>query len=58
MGLDLRCAALTGPQGRQGAVLVQPGQSGSTQVLHAGSGHHSIVGLEQRLDDDAELITG
>lgn len=46
---------LTRSEGRQRAVLVQPGQSGSTQVLYTGSGHHPIIGLKQRFDDDTEL---
>lgn len=49
------CAGLTGSKSRQGTVLVQPGESRSTQVFHAGSGNHPIVGLEQRLNDDTEL---
>ena len=46
---------LTWSQGGQGAVLVQPGQGGATQLLHGGSGHHCVVGLKQGLHDDTEL---
>lgn len=49
---------LTGSESRQGAVLIQPRHSGSTQVCCTGRGHHAIIGLEQRLDDDAELALG
>lgn len=36
-------------------MLVQPGQHGPVQLLQAAGGHHPLEGLEQRLDDDAEL---
>ena len=49
---------LTGPEGRQGAVLVQPGEGGAAQLLQTGCGHHAVVRLEQRLNDDAELQWG
>ena len=48
-------SGLTGSEGRKSTVLIQPGQSGATELLDAGCGHHAIVGLKERLNDDAEL---
>lgn len=36
-------------------MLVQPGQCRAVQLLQAAGGHHTLEGLKQRLDDDAEL---
>lgn len=36
-------------------MLVQPGESGPTQLLHTSCGYHPIVGLKQWLNDDTEL---
>lgn len=46
---------LTRPEDGQGAVLVQPGQCRPVQLLQAAGGHHTLEGLKEWLDDDAEL---
>lgn len=43
------------PEDGQGAVLVQPGQCRPVQLLQAAGGHHTLEGLKEWLDDDAEL---
>lgn len=46
---------LTGSEHWQGAVTIEPLQSGLIQLRFACSWHHPIEWLKERLDDDAEL---
>lgn len=57
-GFNSVLVSLTWSESSQGAVLIQPWHSRSTQVCCTGRGHHAIIGLEQRLDDDTELALG
>jgi hypothetical protein len=44
----------TWPELHERAVLFEPGERGAAQVVDAGRGHHVVVGVEERRDDDGE----
>lgn len=55
LGRRARTGLPTGPKRWERAVLVQPGERGLGEALHAGCGHHAVERLEEGPDDDAEL---
>ena len=46
---------LTRSEGRQGAVLLEPGEDRAAELLRATRGDHAVVGLKQLPENDAEL---
>lgn len=46
---------LTWSKGGKGAVLLKPGQDSSAEFIHRPYGDHTVVRLEQLLNNDAKL---
>ncbi len=47
----------TRSQRHKRAMLVEPGQHRTAQIVHAGCRHHVVIGVKQVTDDNAELCT-